>query len=49
MGSQNTTENVPTKLESVSLIWPGPKYSHSFFVQNPLQLDLGMENMVAGI
>lgn len=36
---EHHTDNVPTKWESISLIWPDPKYSHSqFFVQNKLKL-----------
>lgn len=34
--SEHYTENVPTTRESISLKWPGPKYSHSFFAQNTL-------------
>lgn len=31
--SEHYTENVPTKWESIALIWPSPKYSQNFFVQ----------------
>lgn len=48
--SEPYTENVPTTRESISLIWPGPKYSHSFFCccSKYTQWNLWLEEMVVG-
>lgn len=46
--SGHYTENIPTKWESIALIWPSPKYSHIFFCSKYTQLNLWMEEMVVG-